>query len=161
MHPVFLFCSVFVFSGIVYGGNSEFTMLHTVYNLYKECGDLSVLEECLSKKVALDLDRLQRVDVIPLNDWMSLKRSKNSDDEPPLTEEDLEKTTARGLEDSQERLDTLIMEKIAGIVAGRNLQFQWKPNLEEDEGRSKFLFFQIFFSCLSVYPMPKFIVSTN
>lgn len=143
MHPVVLLYSVFAFGGGVFGGSSEPTMLHTVYNLYKECGGLSVLEECLSKKVALDLDRLQRIDIIPLNDLMSLKRSEHRDDEPPLTEEELEKSTARGLGDPQERLDTLIMEKIAGIVAGRNLQFQWKPSLEEVEGRSKFEIFKI------------------
>ncbi|XP_069679305.1 uncharacterized protein Osi8 [Periplaneta americana] len=106
-----------------------------LYRMYNDCAEKD-LSSCLKTKLVTAMDRASRSQSdLKVFEGVSFIRdpSAGSDDSvegKPLTEAELEASLPRGLQDKENLLDGLIMEKILGFFKSHTLQFKL-PTAEE------------------------------
>jgi hypothetical protein len=111
------------------------TDMRFLFRIYNDCSQRD-MSSCLKTKLVTALDRAakSRSD-LRVFEGVTFARdpsavSDESIDGKPISEAELEASLPRGLQDKEDQLDGLIMEKILGFFRGHILQFKL-PTAEE------------------------------
>ncbi|XP_071441024.1 uncharacterized protein [Hetaerina americana] len=109
--------------------------LRFVFRLYTECdASPAGASPCLKLKLATAIDRVSRRERMAVIDGVELVRTEGSSQGNPATEEELEASLPRSLEDKETALDALIVDKVLAFFQTHTLQF--KLSEAEKFGRS-------------------------
>ncbi|XP_021918893.1 uncharacterized protein LOC110829472 [Zootermopsis nevadensis] len=123
------------------------TDLRFLFRIYNDCSQRD-MSSCLKMKLVTALERASKSQSdFKVIEGVTFTRdpsavSDKSVDGKPISEEELEASLPRGLQDKEDLLDGLIMEKIMGFFRSHTLQFKL-PSAEEfqrsltEEGRRK------------------------
>ncbi|XP_026322980.1 uncharacterized protein LOC113232454 [Hyposmocoma kahamanoa] len=110
--------------------------------IYEDCQRSDGVLPCLKKKAILFFDRAARMEAIPLIDGIDIV--KTSDPEvSPISENDIEATLPRNLEDKDEALSSMLWDRIASFANSRTVQLSLPKmtgqelNRGVEEGRGK------------------------
>ena len=104
--------------------------------VYDECNKADHgMTSCLKKKAITFIDRVGRLDSLPVNEGFKIVKNENAIDTKVLSENELEKTLPRGLEARDEALTELLLEKVATFVNGRTIQLELPKMSTEELGR--------------------------
>ncbi|XP_012287508.1 uncharacterized protein LOC105703591 [Orussus abietinus] len=117
--------------------------LRQVYQMYKECST-SDLGFCLKLKLLSTMDRVSRSAQVSVADGVTLINESPVPQvqEAPRSEEEIEATLPRALEDRENALNSMIFDKIVSFFQSHTLKLKL-PNVEElqrsltEEGRKK------------------------
>jgi len=111
------------------------TDIRFLFRIYNDCSERD-MSSCLKMKLVTALDRAakSRSD-LKVFEGVTFARDPSavgdeSIDGKPISEEELEASLPRGLQDKEDQLDGLIMEKILGFFRSHILQFKL-PTAEE------------------------------
>ncbi|KAF5286532.1 hypothetical protein FQR65_LT12536 [Abscondita terminalis] len=97
--------------------------LRIAIKVFDECSKSDGLSPCLKKKALTFLDRVGRLDKLELTDEISIVKTNNaSNNENPLSEEQIEKTLPRNSDAKEEMLNSMLWNKVTSLVQGRNLE---------------------------------------
>lgn len=117
-----------------------------LYRIYEECSD-SDLSTCLKIKLILVMDRAEKsISTIKIMDGISFERDPSVplESSKPVVEKELEATLPRSLQDRENTLDNLIVDKLYQFFNTYSLQFKLlamddvKRSLSSDaEGRCR------------------------
>lgn len=117
------------------------------YRVYEECQQRNIgVSPCIKKKAITFLDRLGRIDNLPLSDSLELvKVAGSQDSEPVETPVDLEQTLGRTGSSKDDLLNDILIERAAKLMNGFNVQIRLprtnasdlKRSLEEGRGKMK------------------------
>lgn len=89
--------------------------------IYEDCQRSDGVLPCLKKKAILFFDRAARMEAIPLIDGIDIV--KTSDPEvSPISENEIEATLPRNLEDKDEALSSMLWDRIASFANSRTVQ---------------------------------------
>lgn len=111
------------------------TDLRFLFRIYKDCSQRDMIS-CLKMKLVTALDRASKsLSDLKVFEGVTFARdpsavSDGSVDGKPVSEEELEASLPRGLQDKEDLLDGLIMEKILGFFRSHTLQLKL-PSAEE------------------------------
>lgn len=104
--------------------------------VYDECNKAEFgLTSCLKKKAITFIDRVARLDSLAVNEGFKIVKNKNASEMKVISENELEKTLPRGLEDRDEALTEMLVEKVATFVNGRTVQIEMPKMSTEELGR--------------------------
>ncbi|XP_051169738.1 uncharacterized protein LOC127287059 [Leptopilina boulardi] len=124
------------------GGSGVFGDLRYVYQVYKDCSG-SELSSCLKLKLLTAMDRVSRSVQLNIVEGITLvKDDPNTPDEQPKSAEEIEANLPRALDDREDALNTMILDKIVNFFQSHTLKLKL-PNVEElqrsltEEGRGK------------------------
>ncbi|XP_015585618.1 uncharacterized protein LOC107263199 isoform X2 [Cephus cinctus] len=127
--------------------------LRSAYQLYKECSS-SELSSCLKVKLLSAMDRASRSLQLNIAEGVTLLRDKDKEKDKSsargnvenldeaITEKQIESSLPRALEDKENALNSMILERIIGFFESHTLKLKL-PNVEElqrsltEEGRKK------------------------
>ncbi|KAK0183027.1 hypothetical protein PV327_001105 [Microctonus hyperodae] len=133
-------------SGRSSSGNGIFGELRYVYQMYKECsGD--EMSSCLKLKLLTAIDRAARSVQFNIADGITVVKDETSaqrdhNDEAPKTQQEIEASLPRALDDKEDALNTMIFDKVVRFFQSHTLKLKL-PNVEElsrsltEEGRKK------------------------
>lgn len=111
------------------------TDLRFLFRIYNDCSQRD-MSSCLKMKLVTALERASKSQSdFKVIEGVTFTRdpsavSDKSVDGKPISEEELEASLPRGLQDKEDLLDGLIMEKIMGFFRSHTLQFKL-PSAEE------------------------------
>jgi hypothetical protein len=111
------------------------TDIRFLFRIYNDCSQRDV-SSCLKMKLVTALDRAAKsLSDLKMFEGVTFARdpsavSDESVDGKPVSEAELEASLPRGLEDKEDHLDELIMEKILAFFKSHVLQFKL-PSAEE------------------------------
>lgn len=112
------------------GGSGVFGDLRYVYQVYKDCSG-SELSSCLKLKLLTAMDRVSRSIQLNIVDGITLvKDDPNTPDEQPKSAEEIEANLPRALDDREDALNTMILDKIVNFFQSHTLKLKL-PNVEE------------------------------
>lgn len=106
-----------------------------LFRIYKDCSQRDMIS-CLKMKLVTALDRASKsLSDLKVFEGVTFARdpsavSDESVDGNPISEEELEASLPRGLQDKEDLLDGLIVEKILGFFRSHTLQLKL-PSAEE------------------------------
>lgn len=107
-----------------------------VLRVYDECNKAEHgLTACLKKKAITFIDRVARLDSLAVNEGFKIVKNQNAPEMKVISENELEKTLPRGLEDRDEALSELLVGKVASFVNGRTIQIELPKLSTEELGR--------------------------
>lgn len=108
----------------------------SMIRIYDECTKANDgFVPCLKKKAITFLDRISNVDSISLGDGMRVVRGQDAPLGPSLTENELEASLPRGIDDRDATLTTLLIERVARFFSRRSLQVDFPRISSEELGR--------------------------
>ncbi|KAK2579920.1 hypothetical protein KPH14_007600 [Odynerus spinipes] len=144
---------IFAISGVICVGtaNDEFNFLDTGYRaffrVYEECQQRNVAASlCFKKKAISFFDRLGRIDNLPIGDNFELvKVASTVDNESKSSTIDLETLGRNSGASKDEMLNDILLDKIASLLNGFNVQIRLpkttsgdlKRSIEEGRGKMK------------------------
>uniref|UniRef100_A0A0A9XFU0 Structural maintenance of chromosomes protein 1 n=1 Tax=Lygus hesperus TaxID=30085 RepID=A0A0A9XFU0_LYGHE len=100
-----------------------------IFRVFQECtADGVDTSSCFKLKIAGALDRATRARDLEIFDGVHLV-SDATPEESPMTENELEASLPRSLDDKEAALDEIIMDKISSFIKTRSIQFK----LAEDD----------------------------
>jgi Protein of unknown function (DUF1676). len=111
------------------------TDIRFLFRIYNDCSQRD-MSSCLKMKLVTALDRVAKSQSdLKVLEGVTFARdpsavSDGSIDSTPISEAELEASLPRGLQDKEDQLDGLIMEKIIGFFRSHILQFKL-PTAEE------------------------------
>ena len=112
------------------GGNGVFSDFRYVYQIYKECSG-SEMSSCLKLKLLSAMDRVSRSVQLNIVDGVTLvKDDPITQEEQPKSVEEIEASLPRALDDREDALNTMILEKVVNFFQGHTLKLKL-PNVEE------------------------------
>lgn len=125
--------------------------LRYVYQVYKDCSG-SELSSCLKLKLLTAMERVSRNTQLNIVDGVTLvKDEQAATEEEPRSLQEIEASLPRSLDDREDALNSMIMDKIVGFFQSHTLKLKL-PNIEElqrslsEEGKSiLFNKFKLFF----------------
>lgn len=110
--------------------NGIFGDLRYVYQVYKECSAAD-LSSCLKLRLIGAMDRISRSLDLTLTDGVTLTKDNGVADEPtPRSEQEIEASLPRALEDKEDALNSMIFEKVVSFFRTHTLKLKL-PNVEE------------------------------
>ncbi|KAF5290248.1 hypothetical protein FQA39_LY14802 [Lamprigera yunnana] len=123
---------VLAFAVAAFAQNSlDNTGLRIALRVFDECTKSDGLSPCLKKKALTFLDRVGRLDKLEITDEISIVKASNvSNNEGPLTEEQIDKILPRNFESKEDILNDMLWNKVTSLVQGRNLEFSM-PRLSD------------------------------
>ncbi|XP_026674962.1 uncharacterized protein LOC113465163 [Ceratina calcarata] len=125
------------------GNSNVFGDLRQMYQIYKECAD-EELSPCLKVRLLSAIDRVSRSSQLNVADGVTFVQ----DDPVPIAEEEpkslqeIEASLPRALDDKEDALNTMILDKVVKFFQSHTLKLKL-PNVEElqrsfvEEGRRK------------------------
>ena len=112
------------------GGGGVFGDLRYVYQVYKECSG-SEMSACLKLKLLAAMDRVSRSVQLNIVDGITLvKDDPIAQDEPPKSAEEIEANLPRALDDKEDALNSMILDKVVNFFQSHTLKLKL-PNVEE------------------------------
>lgn len=105
------------------------TDMRLLYRVYEECS-AKEMSSCLKMKIIFAIDRADKsINRLRLTDGISFVRDDSRGDDrqkslPPLSENDLEQILPRSLEDRENTLNDIIIEKIIKFFQTHTIQFK-------------------------------------
>lgn len=124
------------------GNTGVFGDLRYVYQVYKDCS-ASELSSCLKLKLLTAMDRVSRTVQLNIVDGVTLVKDEGAvPEEEPRSLQEIEASLPRSLEDREDTLNSIIMDKIVSFFQSYTLKLKL-PNVEElqrsltEEGRGK------------------------
>lgn len=110
--------------------NGVFGDLRYVYQVYKECSSAD-LSSCLKLKLIGAMDRISRSLDLTLADGVTLTKDNGVADEPaPRSEQEIEASLPRALNDKEDALNSMILDKAVNFFRSHTLKLKL-PNVEE------------------------------
>lgn len=127
---LFSFC---VFVVVLVSVNSqENPGVRGILRVYDECTKADSFSLCLKKKAVTFMDRLARMDKLSILDGVNVVKSGEIPQNIVLTEEQLENSLPRSLENKEEALDDMLFTKVTSYITSRTLQITL-PQLDSQE----------------------------
>ncbi|XP_044755525.1 uncharacterized protein LOC123314342 [Coccinella septempunctata] len=109
--------------------------------LYDDCTKSDGFSPCLKKKALTFLDRLGRMQKLNLAEGVTVTRVQNDTLEPPISEEQLEKSLPRGADAQDQVLNSMLLDKVSRMLSSRSIQVTLPKFKASDftleEGRGK------------------------
>ncbi|CAG9760724.1 unnamed protein product [Ceutorhynchus assimilis] len=129
---VVAFCTL----GVLAQDSFESQSVRFILKIYDECANSEGFSPCLKKKAVTFLDRVARMDKLPLMDGVSLVKSKDAIQEPQIAENEIEENLPRSLEGQDEALNNLLSDRVTNLLGSRTIEISM-PNISEmiEEGR--------------------------
>lgn len=91
---------------------------------------------CIKKKSITFIDRIGKIDAIAIGDGLKVIRSEGSPAPlKALSETELEQSLPRGLEDRDEALTIMLVERVANLFSGRKVQINLPVLSSQELGR--------------------------
>ncbi|XP_076266728.1 uncharacterized protein LOC143200216 [Rhynchophorus ferrugineus] len=127
---------------IVTSSGQSSTSLSGIRMVLKICQECyrSDFTKCLKKKAITFLDRLGRVEKLPVMDGVAfVKSSKNPTNSVLLTENEIDQNLARSLEGEGKTLNKMLIDKASDIFGARSIEISIPKiaSLVKTEGRSE------------------------
>lgn len=118
--------------------------LRYVYQMYKDCSG-SEVSSCLKLKLLTTMDRVSRSVQVNVLDGVTLVKDESSQqsDEAPKSQQEIEAELPRSLEDKEDALNSMIVDKAVNFFQTHTLKVKLPNVVEEmqrslsDEGRQK------------------------
>ncbi|XP_053619782.1 uncharacterized protein LOC128680571 [Plodia interpunctella] len=113
-----------------------------IMRIYEDCQRSDGIMPCLKKKAILFFDRAARMDAIPVVDGVDIVKTSESE-VTPMSENDIESTLPRNLNDKNEALTDMLWDRIASFANSRTIQLSLPRITGQDlnkgveEGRGK------------------------
>lgn len=115
------------------GSGNVFGDLRQMYQIYKECADED-LSSCLKVRLLSVMDRVSRSVQLNVADGVTFVQddpiSANVAEEPPKSLQEIEASLPRSLEDKEDALNTMILDKVVKFFQSHTLKLKL-PNVEE------------------------------
>ena len=109
-----------------------FGELRSVYQIYKDCAGAEV-SSCLKLKLLSTMDRVSRSSQLTIVEGVTMINEEpptQKKDEPVRTPEEIEASLPRSLEDKEDALNSMIMDKAVSFLQTHTLKLKL-PNVEE------------------------------
>lgn len=108
-----------------------------IYKVYDECirSDTGITP-CLKKKAITFIDRVAKLDAIPLIDGVSVLKTGDAKVTPIQTEMELENSLPRGLEARDQMLNSLLIDRVAAFFGSHTLKLQFPDMTSQELSRS-------------------------
>lgn len=103
-----------------------------ILRVYDECSKADSFSLCLKKKAVTFMDRLARMDKLSVLDGVNVVKSEDVPQPTVLSEEQLENSLPRSLENKEEALDDMLVKKATTYLSSRTLQITL-PQLDAQE----------------------------
>ena len=124
--------------------------LRSVYQIYKDCAGAEV-SSCLKIKLLTTMERVSRSAQLSIVEGVTLVKDEPAqagprNDEPTRTPQEIEASLPRSLEDKEDALNSMIVERALGFLQSHTLKVKL-PNVEElqrsltEEGKSETCFY--------------------
>lgn len=111
--------------------------LRIALRVYDECSRADGFSPCLKKKAITFLTRLEKMEKINIGEGINIVKTEANQPEVALSEEQIDKTLPRNLEDKDTALTTMLLDKLTSFVSSRTLQVTMpKIDLGLEEGTS-------------------------
>ncbi|KAF7987584.1 hypothetical protein HCN44_003447 [Aphidius gifuensis] len=127
------------------GSNGVFGDLRYVYQIYKECTGAE-MSSCLKLKLLTAMERVSRSTQLNIVDGITIvydgTDTVEKNEDIPKTQQEIEASLPRALDDKEDALNTMIFNKILRFFQSHTLQLKM-PNVDEfsrsltEEGRKK------------------------
>lgn len=119
----------------------ESTGIKLALKIYDDCSKTDGFSPCLKKKAITFLDRLGRMDKLSIAEGVTIKKSTETqpNQQPALTEEQLEVSLPRSIEAKDEALSDMLLDKVTGFVSSRTIEINL-PKMSEfglEEGKNR------------------------
>ncbi|NP_001161266.1 osiris 8 precursor [Nasonia vitripennis] len=121
-----------------------FGELRSVYQIYKDCSGAEV-SSCLKLKLLSTMERVSRSAQLNIVEGVTLvkdEQAASQPEEPIRSPQEIEASLPRSLEDKEDALNSMILDKAVGFLQSHTLKVKL-PNVEElqrslsEEGRGK------------------------
>lgn len=90
--------------------------------VYDECQKSDAILPCLKKKAILFFDRAARMETIPLLDGVDVVKVSKTDENVPISENEIDAALPRNLQDKNEALTQMLWDKVASFANSRTIQ---------------------------------------
>lgn len=115
------------------GESWESASMRAVMKVYDECSKYEKFSPCLKKKALTFFNRLNRMDKLALTDELIVVKSPDAtQNETVTTDEQLENSLPKNLEERDAVLDTLLYDKVSSFIESRTIRFTL-PKLSMNE----------------------------
>lgn len=112
------------------GSSGVFGDLRYVYQVYKDCSGAE-LSSCLKLKLLTAMDRVSRTVQLNVVDGVTIVKDEGAaTEEEPRSLQDIEASLPRSLEDREDTLNSLILDKVVSFFQSYTLKLKL-PNVEE------------------------------
>lgn len=110
----------------------ESTSVRLILKIYDECANADGFSPCLKKKAVTFLDRVARMDKLPLMEGVTLVKAADvsSTMEVPVMENEIEQNLPRSLAGQDEALNNMLSEKINHLLGSRTIEISM-PKVSE------------------------------
>lgn len=112
--------------------------LRVVVRVLDDCINSEGFSPCLKKKALTFINRLSRMDKLPLTEGVVIIKAQDAIKEANTTDEQLENSLPRGTDSHEDALDNILLEKITSYLSSRTLQVTM-PKFSELVEEGKFL----------------------
>lgn len=119
---VFVLLAVTIASVTANEDTFENAGVRVALKLYEDCTKSDGFSPCLKKKALTFLDRLGRMQKLSLADGVTVTRVQNDTLEPPISEEQLEKSLPRGADAQDQILNSMLLDKVSRVLSSRSVQ---------------------------------------
>lgn len=107
-----------------------------ILRVYDECSKSDSFSLCLKKKAVTFVDRLARMDKLSVLDGVTVVKSGEAPQPIILTEEQLENSLPRLLENKEQALDDMLLNKATTYLSSRTLQITLPQVDAQELGRA-------------------------
>ncbi|CAB0030519.1 unnamed protein product [Trichogramma brassicae] len=119
------------------GAGGVFGELRSVYQIYKDCAGAEV-SSCLKLRLLTTMDRVSRSATLNIAEGITLIKDEQQSpaqtpterEEPVKTPQEIEASLPRSLEDKEDALNTMILDKAVSFLKSHTLKVKM-PNVEE------------------------------
>lgn len=115
------------------GSNGVFGDLRYVYQIYKECTGAE-MSSCLKLKLLTAMERVSRSAQLNIVDGITVvydgTETLEKNEDIPKTQQEIEASLPRALDDKEDALNTMIFNKILRFFQSHTLQLKM-PNVDE------------------------------
>ncbi|KAL1494631.1 hypothetical protein ABEB36_010201 [Hypothenemus hampei] len=139
MRRSFMLAMAFCALGVIAQDSFEGASVRFMLKIYDECANSASFSPCLKKKAVNFLDRVARMDKLPLMEGVALIKSKDAlITEHQITENEIEQNLPRNLDGQEEVLNTMLSERVNNLLGSRTIEISM-PKVSEliEEGRGK------------------------
>lgn len=109
-----------------------FGELRSVYQIYKDCSGADV-SSCLKLKLISTMERVSRSAQLNIVEGVTLvkdEQAASQPEEPVRSPQEIEASLPRSLEDKEDALNSMILDKAVGFLQSHTLKVKL-PNVEE------------------------------
>lgn len=110
----------------------ESASVRFILKIYDECANSEGFSPCLKKKAVTFLDRVARMDKLPLMEGVALIKSKDvvTPAEPYAIENEIDQNLPRSVEGQDEVLNGMLNERVNSLLGSRTIEISM-PKISE------------------------------